>query len=300
MQLMYPGLGAGVTDHSNFFDDPYDRIFRSIPVIWQTIFADEQEGDERGQFVRDLHKDIKGTDHHGHRYHALDPEVFWWAHATFTWEFFRARELFFPIPATRAQHEQLYAETVTWYRRYGLSERPVPPTLDAFWQKFDDICDTTLEVTPAVAWVVDPTKNPATRSERVHLPGPLSFLNHAATDALSDVQRTIVYGVMPEVVRNKLGHGLDLREKAGFAAICGALRTLTPAINRGFMQQLFPEGTPRLKPGTRDQIITSGTPYVSRAQRQPGKAAQLTAAQQETAQQETAQQETAQQTAAQQ
>ena len=33
MQLMLPGLGAGVTDHSNFFDDPFDRIFRSIPVF---------------------------------------------------------------------------------------------------------------------------------------------------------------------------------------------------------------------------------------------------------------------------
>ena len=66
MQLMLPGLGAGVTDHSNFFDDPYDRIFRSIPVIWGTIFAPQDvEGADRGRFVRDLHRDIKGTDHHG-------------------------------------------------------------------------------------------------------------------------------------------------------------------------------------------------------------------------------------------
>ena len=54
------------------------------------------EADERGRTIRDFHTEIKGTDDHGRRYHALDPEIFWWAHATFTWEFFRAHELYFP------------------------------------------------------------------------------------------------------------------------------------------------------------------------------------------------------------
>ena len=103
MQLMLPGLGAGVSDHSNFFDDPYDRIFRSIPYIWRSIFADDEQGAARGREIRDFHPDIKGVDHHGDRYHALDPDVFWWAHATFTWEFFRARELYFPRPLRRAE-----------------------------------------------------------------------------------------------------------------------------------------------------------------------------------------------------
>lgn len=99
LQLMLPGLGAGVTDHSNFFDDPFDRIFRSIPYIWGSIFApDDAEGDVRGRQIRDFHPDIKGVDDQGRRYHALDPDVFWWAHATFTWEMFRAHELYFPIP----------------------------------------------------------------------------------------------------------------------------------------------------------------------------------------------------------
>jgi uncharacterized protein (DUF2236 family) len=76
MQLMLPGLGAGVTDHSNFFDDPYDRIFRSIPYIWGSIFSEGDEADQRGRQIRDFHPDIKGTDDQGRRYHALDPEVF--------------------------------------------------------------------------------------------------------------------------------------------------------------------------------------------------------------------------------
>src|ERR1700742_1279493 len=153
LQLMLPGLGAGVTDHSNFFDDPLDRILRSIPAIWGTIFVADDEGEEparRGRSIRALPTPIKGIDDHGRKYHALDPEIFWWAHATFTWEMLRSRELYFAVPLRRSQQQQLSAESVTWSRRYGVSDRPVPATLGDFERRFDEICRTELELTPAV------------------------------------------------------------------------------------------------------------------------------------------------------
>lgn len=265
MQLMLPGLGAGVTDHSNFFDDPFDRINRSIPVIWGSIFAtddgpdaDDGDGPTRGRFIRDLHKDIKGVDHRGERYHALDPDVFWWAHATFTWEFFRAHQLYVSRPLRRAEQEQLYAETVTWYRRYGVSERPVPPDLDAFRARFDEVCRDELEVTPAVAWVLDPEQNPAATGERVSLPGPFSLLEGFVTNLGSEVLRTLVYGNMPDVVRRRLGQPWTHRDRARFTALCAMLRASGPAIGRGFLQDAFPEGTPHLRPGSDDEIVVAG------------------------------------------
>src|SRR3546814_20580729 len=84
---MWPHLGQGVEEHSAFFSEPWDRIHRSVPRIWATIFADD--ADQRGRNIRDLHKGIRGTDPHGRRYHALDPDTYWWAHATFTWEMFQ-------------------------------------------------------------------------------------------------------------------------------------------------------------------------------------------------------------------
>src|SRR5690606_35978991 len=133
------------------------------------------------------HRDIKGTvtggRDDGARYHAHDPEVFWSAHATFTWEFLRARELFFARPYTRRQKEQLYRETVTWWRRYGLSDRPVPKDYRSFRAKFDHICRNELELTPAVAWVLDPARNEgASSGPPVRLPGPLSVLDGILTD----------------------------------------------------------------------------------------------------------------------
>jgi hypothetical protein len=62
LQLLHPGLGAGVTDHSAFFTEPWARILRSIPQIWGTIFAtDADDGDTRGRAIRDLHPDIKAS-----------------------------------------------------------------------------------------------------------------------------------------------------------------------------------------------------------------------------------------------
>ena len=266
MQLMLPGLGAGVSDHSNFFDDPYDRIFRSIPYIWRSIFADDDDqGDAQGREIRDFHPDIKGVDYHGNRYHALDPDVFWWAHATFTWEFFRARELYFPRPLRRAEREQLYAETVTWYRRYGVSDRPVPPTYDAFRARFDEIVRDELELTPAVAWVLDPTSNPGASSEPPRLPGPLAPLSGLATKVGSEVLRVLVYGGMPDLVRRRFGFPWSNGDRVAFAAVCGALRGSGPAIRRGFLADAFPEGTPHLDPKDPTRVVVAGP---SRAQRQ--------------------------------
>lgn len=259
MQLMLPGLGAGVTDHSNFFDDPFDRIFRSIPVIWGSIFApDDGEGDQRGHHIRDLHRDIKGTDSHGHRYHALDPDIFWWAHATFTWEFFRARELYVVAPFRRSDREQLYAETVTWYRRYGVSDRPVPADLDAFRDRFDHICRHELELTPAVEWVLDPEKNSAAGGDPVRLRWPFSVLDGVAAAAGSELLRTLVFGGMPDIVRRRFDFPWSNRDRAAFVAVCGALRAMGPAIQRGALAEMYPEGTPHLRPGSRNEIVLAG------------------------------------------
>lgn len=262
MQLMLPGLGAAVTDHSDFFDDPYDRIFRSIPFIWRSIFS---EGDDVGRQIRDFHTDIKGTDDKGRSYHALNPDIYWWAHATFTWEFFRAHDLFFPGILCRRQREQLYAETVTWYRRYGVSERPVPATLDEFWAKFDKIVDEQLELTPAVAWVLEPSTNPGP-SGRSTLPGPLSMLNGLLDSYNADLMRVIVYGSMPDRLRRRFGFTWSNLDRARFAAVCAAMQAAEPAVRRGALDILWPEGTPHLNPRNPELVVIAG-PNPSQRQR---------------------------------
>lgn len=243
MQLMHPGLGAGVVDHSEFFTDPWGRILRSIPQIWGTIFAaDDPDGDRRGKAIRDLHPEIKGTDHNGRPYHALDPDVFWWAHATFTWEFFRAADLFYPLPLTRREKEQLYAETVTWYRRYGVSDRPVPVDLAAFEARFDQICRHELERTPAADRVLTP---PARAPEMpAVLPRPLAFAEPAVARARADNLRLVTFGSMPDIVRRRFEIPWSNLDRLQFFGVAMALRSAGALLPTERFDILFPPGTP--------------------------------------------------------
>ena len=68
-------------DHSVIFSDFIGRGKRTGPPIMKTVYSEDPYG--WGHKVRDFHRDIKGTISDGSRYHALNPELFYWAHATF-------------------------------------------------------------------------------------------------------------------------------------------------------------------------------------------------------------------------
>lgn len=213
LQLMYPHLGRGVEEHSAFFTEPWDRIYRSVPQIWATILADD--ADARGRSIRDQHAGIKGTDRHGDRYHALDPETFWWAHATFTWEMFETVDRWDHASLRGARREQLYQETVTWYRRYGVSDRVVPADEAAFRQRFDDICRNELELTPSAERAVDMALHAT-----VTQPGRPAVV----TAAMTPVMRTIAIGGLPAVVRSRFGIPWSLTDEARLAAVVLTVR----------------------------------------------------------------------------
>ena len=217
LQLMHPGIGAGVSEHSAFFDDPFDRIYRSVPQIWATIFAPDAE--ERARRLRDVHRSVKGTDDAGRRYHALDPATFWWAHATFTWNMFRSAELFYRRPLDAAEADRLYAETVLWYRRYGVSCRPVPPDYAGFRDAFDRVCTEVLEMTPAATVAL--SYRLADVPGRPLGPPPVSS---ALIPLVAPAAELLFVGCLPEVVRQRFGLPWDRSDALGFRGICAAVR----------------------------------------------------------------------------
>ena len=82
MQNMHPQLGAAVEEHSTFRREPWPRVLRSLYPIGGVVF-DGDRAPTTGAEVRDYHTTIKGVDAKGRRYHALNPDVFYWAHSTF-------------------------------------------------------------------------------------------------------------------------------------------------------------------------------------------------------------------------
>ncbi|MFE3192886.1 oxygenase MpaB family protein [Nocardia sp. NPDC059240] len=134
LQNMHPVLDAALQEHSNFFRDPMDRFDRSIKPIHAMIY--EPRPVEHAATVRDFHKPIKGSHADGGRYHALDPDVFWWTHVTF-YESIIATQEFFGTPLTEDEQRQLIAEGLSWWRLYGMSERPAfgdPENYQRYWE----------------------------------------------------------------------------------------------------------------------------------------------------------------------
>jgi uncharacterized protein (DUF2236 family) len=218
MQLMYAPLGQGVMEHSAFVEDPFGRVYRSIPQIWATILT--PEGAERARHVRDLHRDIKGDADGGDRYHALDPDTFWWAHATFTWEMFRSIQLFHRRSLAVNEREALYAETVEWYARYGVSMRPVPDDYNAFERRFVAVCRDELELTPAAAYAID-----IAARGKLGLPLIPATAMRMIQPVLRQPGRTLAFGCLPAYVRQRMGIPWSANDRRALGLLMTVLQT---------------------------------------------------------------------------
>ncbi len=155
LQNMLAELGQGVLDHSVFFADTAARVKRSLPPIFMTVYGSDD--DNPGQQVRDFHTDIKGTmpsqDGAVARYHALDPQTYFWAHATFVEQVLYFADTFVKR-LSREEKEQIYLESKTWYRRYGVSDRVMPADYAEFEQYWNRMIDEVLVAHPTAKYGV--------------------------------------------------------------------------------------------------------------------------------------------------
>jgi uncharacterized protein (DUF2236 family) len=131
---------------------------RSLYPIGGVVF-DTDRAPQTGAEVRDYHVDIKGVDAQGRRYHALNPDVFYWAHATFFVGTLIVAERFCG-GITEAEKRQLFDEHLQWYSMYGMSTRPVPKTWEEFQEYWEHMCRNVLENNYAARAVLDLTDLP--------------------------------------------------------------------------------------------------------------------------------------------
>jgi uncharacterized protein (DUF2236 family) len=209
LQLMHPGLGAGVAQHSAFFTEPWDRIERSMPEILGVIY-DGPDAEATGRRVRDHHRRIKGIDEQGRRYNALAPATFWWAHATFQFAVEQVADRFDARRLAPEERERLYREGVEWYRRYGVSMRPVPEDRAAWGVAWDRCCDEVLELTPAAERAIDM----ALHDKISDLPGLPGWSAPIQREVLTPVLKLTAIGGLPSSVRRRFDIPWSAREAA--------------------------------------------------------------------------------------
>ena len=224
LQNMLPSLGQGVEDHSVWFAETLARLQRSIPPIFNTVYGTEDGN--AGIQVRDFHRDIKGELPSGERYSALNPDTYYWAHATFIEHLITATDLFIKR-LTDAEKEQLFAESITWFERYGVSATGTPTTYAEFQQYWDHALAERLVAHRTAAYGVGYVTKGWPRPKQV--PAPIWFLVRRPVNTFSAFLTT---GGMPARAREILDLPWDERRERRYQRFAAVCRSLDPLYRR--------------------------------------------------------------------
>jgi uncharacterized protein (DUF2236 family) len=221
LQNMLAELGQGVLDHSVFFADTAARVKRSIPPIMMTVYGAEDSGE--GTRVRDFHRDIKGempsANGESVRYHALDPETYFWAHATFVEQVLYFADTFVKR-LTEDEKEQIYAESKTWYRRYGVSDRPMPADYAGFQRYWDHMLNEIVVAHPTAKYGVGYVTKGFPRPKGV---SPLAW--RLVSPVFNPVAAFLTTGGMPPRARDLLGLPWGERRERAYRAFAAVWRS---------------------------------------------------------------------------
>src|SRR5436190_206181 len=89
LQVAHPLVAAGVAEHSNYREDPWGRLYRTLDLTTQIVFGDSEMAKEGSERLHRIHSRVQGvTTEPGGRfpagtpYEANDPELLMWVHAT--------------------------------------------------------------------------------------------------------------------------------------------------------------------------------------------------------------------------
>lgn len=220
MQNLHPAIGAAVEDHSSFFRERWQRVFRSLYPINGVVFDGERATATATQ-VRDYHRGLSGVDSAGRRYSALDPGAFYWAHTTFFMGTILVAERLMG-GLQEWERRQLFDEHLQWYALYGMSMRGLPGSWEEFGAYWHRMCTEVLEDSPAARAVLE--------FDRLPPPPALRRLPRRLWSALWPVmarqQTWFTIGLFDDEIRTLLGYDWSARDARRHRLVCRALRVV--------------------------------------------------------------------------
>lgn len=186
LELAEPKIRAGVWDYTSFRTDPLRRMQRTAAAAMITVYAAESRATKMIEGVRRMHDKVRGTTSDGQPYHANDPELLRWVHATAAFGFLEAYHQFVRSVA-QADRDLFFSEGVKVAKLYGADE---PPTNEAAWEATVESMLPRLEPSPILSEFLE-------IMHRLPLfPRPLRSLNGTLVGAAIDI--------LPPSVRERL------------------------------------------------------------------------------------------------
>jgi short-chain Z-isoprenyl diphosphate synthase len=143
LQVAHPLVAAGVVCHSDYKNDLWQRLLRTLRALYLIVYGSKEEAERAGEAVRAVHAHVHGVTRErlgpfpaGTPYSASDPDLMLWVHATLVEASLAAQRRFLGR-LTADEEEAYYREMALVARLFGLPEARVPATLADFHDYLD-------------------------------------------------------------------------------------------------------------------------------------------------------------------
>ena len=189
LQVAHPGLAAGVAEFSNYREDPWTRLYRTLDTTLTIVFGDEEPSRAATDRLRRVHERVTGTDDRGEPYRALDPDLLLWVHATLI-DTSLTIYTRYVAPLSTTELEDYYAEMKTLGEAYSIPREAMPADYAAFRRYWSTMLASGLRVT-------DTTRDVADAVLRPNLP--------AVAWPAVELLRIVTVGTLPETCARSSG-----------------------------------------------------------------------------------------------
>jgi len=215
MQLAHPAVAAGVDQHSDFRADPFARLRRTLMSSYAVAFGTASDAEAAIRRVNAIHAVVRGhVPESGAAYHATDPALLLWVHATLVDTALRVYDRYV-APLTPDEQQAYHAEAREVAIRMGIPASSVPVTLAELRGEMAlMIADGTVRV-DATAHALAP-----------HVRYPKRF----PPRAMWDMAHLISDSVLPQPIRRGYGIPWSPAREAGMLRLAAVSRRVVPRL----------------------------------------------------------------------
>ncbi|TML30925.1 MAG: DUF2236 domain-containing protein [Actinobacteria bacterium] len=218
LQVAHPLVAAGVAEHSDYREDPWRRLYRTLDVTTRIVFGDAETSREAARGLRAVHARVRGVAGDGTPYDARDPELLLWVWATLV---DTSLEVYtrYVRPLSPDERRRYCLEQRRFGEAVGIPAGRFPADDAELRGYVQRMVERELRVTEVGRDVARSTLRPP-------LPGPLG----PAARPVGELLGLLTVGLLPERLRRDYGLAWDPARAALLRASTATVRRLLPLL----------------------------------------------------------------------